>query len=108
LYYEFKAQFPEDDSATFLFDRYYSDKAFRHNLIESATNLFLAYTVKILVKTATENGKAGNVNNWVRSFACEAAFLKALRDEMASDFELENKYQEFCSKFKVISSHISH
>lgn len=108
LYYEFKAQFPEDDNAAFLFDRYYSDKSFRQNLIESATNLFLAYTVRILVKTATENGKAGNVNNWVRSFACEAAFLKALRDEMASDFELENKYQDFCSKFKVISPQTHH
>lgn len=101
LYYEFKAQFSADDTTLYRFDLYYSDKVFRQNLIENATNLFLSYTVKILVKTAAENGKTGNVNNWVRSAVCETAFLKALRDEMASDFELENKYAEFCSKFKA-------
>jgi len=101
LYYEFKAQFPDDEAKAYRFDQYYSDKAFRQSLIDSATNLFLTFTVKILVKTATENGKAGNVNNWVRSATCEPAFLKALRDEMASDLELETKYEEFCSKFKA-------
>lgn len=101
LYYEFKAQFVADEGKAYRFDKYYSDKTFRQNLIEAATNLFLAYTVKILVKTATDNGKSGNVNNWVRSASCETAFLKALRDEMASDFELETKYQEFCDKYKA-------
>ena len=101
LYYEFKAQFSADDNTLYRFDLYYSDKVFKQNLIDNATNLFLSYTVKILVKTAAENGKTGNVNNWVRSAVCEAAFLKALRDEMASDFELESKYIDFCRRFKV-------
>lgn len=101
LYYEFKAQFSGDESKLYCYDKYYSDKKFRQSLIESASNLFLAYTVKILVKTATDNGKSGNVNNWVRSAACEAAFLKALRDEMASDFDLETKYTGFCDNFKA-------
>lgn len=101
LYYEFKVTFPEPDYVAFRFDKYYSDKAFRQDLIQSASNLFLAFAVRILVKTATDNGKAGNVNNWVRSSACEGAFLKVLRDEMVVDFDLEQKYKDFCSKFKA-------
>lgn len=101
LYYEFKAQFPQGDNSVFRFDLYYSDKTFRKRLIKSAAELFLAYTVKILVKTATDNGKSGNVNNWIRSVGCETAFLTALRDEMASDMELENKYRAFCKEFKA-------
>ena len=100
LYYEFKAQFPTDARKIYDYERYYTDKDFRQDLIKNCTNLFLAYTVKILVKTATENGKAANVNNWVRSAACEPAFFKALRDDMASDFELEQKYFAFCENFK--------
>jgi len=101
LYYEFKVQFPEPAQIAFRFDRYYSDKSFRQELVQSAANLFLSLAVSILVKTATENGKSGNVNNWIRSSACETAFLKALRDEMVSDFELEQKYKDFCAKFKA-------
>ncbi len=100
LYYEFKAQFPFSNSKTYKYDDYYSDKSFKQELIESAVNLFLTNTVKILVKTATDNGKSGNVNNWVRSAACETAFFKALRDEIATELNLEDRYEEFCSKFK--------
>lgn len=100
LYYEFKETFA-DDGKTFRFDKYYSDKSFRQALINDATNLFLAYTVKILVKTAIANGKSGNVNNWVRSSVCETSFFSALREEMASDFDLENKYKNFCDMYKA-------
>ncbi|MBP3371132.1 MAG: AIPR family protein, partial [Clostridia bacterium] len=101
LYYEFKIQFPEAENVIYRFDKYYSDKTFRTELVQSASNLFLALTAKILVNTATENGKAGNVNNWVRSAACESAFMKVLRDTFVSDCDLDTKYREFCEKFKA-------
>lgn len=101
LYYEFKAQFSIDPSKTYNYDRYYSDKSYRDEMIRIATDLFLAYTVKILVKTASENEKSGNVNNWIRSAPCEQAFFNSLRGEMAADYELEQKYMDFCEKFKV-------
>ena len=100
LYYEFKAQFPISNK-TYRFDQYYSDKTFRQSLIRDATNIFLNYTVKILVKTAIENGKSANVNNWVRSAQCEPVFLKSLRDELASDFDIEKKYKEFCDNYQA-------
>lgn len=100
LYYEFKATF-SDEGKAYRFDKYYSDKTFRHDLIQDAANLFLSYTVRILVKTANANGKSGNVNNWIRSAACESAFLDALREEMALDFDLEVKYNDFCQKYKA-------
>ena len=49
----------------------------------------MAKTVKIIVKTAAEANKSGNINNWVRGASCEEKFFSALRDELASDFEYE-------------------
>ena len=100
LYYEFKAQFPTENKS-FKFDEYYSDKSFRKGLIEDATNIFLNYTVKILIKTATDNGRSGNVNNWIRSAQCETEFLRLLRDELTNDYETEQKYRDFCDKYKA-------
>ncbi len=99
LYYEFKAQFEKEPGKYYKSDMYYSDKKFKEEMISAAATLFLAYTVKILVKTASDNGKAANVNNWVRSANCENAFFTALREEMAADVDLEEKYDTFCSKY---------
>jgi len=102
LYYEFKAQFDaKSDKRLFNYDRYYSDKEFKKKLIEASANLFLTLTVKVLVKTASEANKAANVNNWVRSPSCEGKFFEALREEMASNLELEEKYRDFLIEFKV-------
>lgn len=101
LYYEFKSQFPEQEHRMFRFDEYYSDKEFREKMIRSASDLFLVPTVKILVKTATDNNKASNVNNWIRNSACEKSFLRELRNGLACNFESEEKYKDFCSQFKA-------
>ena len=102
LYYEFKASFDEtDDHRTFNFEKYYSDKQYKKKMVESTANLFLSLTVKVLVKTATEANKAANVNNWVRSSACEPKFFDSLRDEIASNLDLEEKYQNFLNEFKI-------
>ena len=102
LYYEFKASFDsQGDKRVFNFDKYYADKEFRKRMIEATSNLFLALTVKVLVKTANESNKAANVNNWVRSQLCEAKFFDALREEMASDFDLEQKYENYVTEFKI-------
>ena len=103
LYYEFKVQFGDpNDIRMFNYDRYYSDKEFKKNLIDSVTNLFLTLTVKVLVKTATEANRTGNVNNWVRGQMCETKFFEALREELASDFDLEQKFNNFLDKYKTV------
>lgn len=102
LYYEFKAQFDATGSVTvFNYEKYYADKEFRKNMCESAANLFLSLTIKILSKTANEANRAGNVNNWIRGQACEPKFFEALREEITSNFELEDKYKKFVSDFKL-------
>ena len=102
LYYEYKAQFSAvDGNKAFMIDKYYSDKNFREELVESASNLFLSNTISILVKTASDNQKAGNVNNWIRSASCETAFLNSLREAIVSDFYIEKRYKEFCKAFKA-------
>lgn len=102
LYYEFKASFDDqNDARIYNYDKYYQDKEFKKKIIEATATLFLALTVKVLVKTANEANKAANVNNWVRSQACEAKFFEALREEMASDFDLEQKYQSYINDFKI-------
>lgn len=102
LYYEFKASFDNNnDNRVFNFEKYYSDKHFKKKMIETTANLFLSLTVKILVKTASEANKAANVNNWVRSSACEPKFFDSLRDEIASNLELEEKYNDFLNEFKI-------
>ncbi len=102
LYYEFKAQFDDsNDTRVYNIDKYYSDKQFRNDLIESAANLFLALTVKILVKTASDANKAANVSNWIRSSNCEAKFFEALREELTVELELEQKYERFVQKYKI-------
>lgn len=102
LYYEFKANFDaSNDTRTYNFDKYYQDKQFKSELIESVANLFLALSVKLLVKTATDANKAANVSNWIRNSNCESKFLEALREELASDLELEQKYADFINKYKI-------
>ena len=102
LYYEFKATFDApDDNRIFNYEMYYSDKNFKKKMIDAVANLFLALTVKILVKTASDANKAANVNNWVRASACEQKFFDALRYEIASNLELEDKYNEFLDAFKI-------
>lgn len=101
LYYEFKAQFDSpSDIRYYDYDKFYSDKDYKQRLIESFANLFLTLTVKIIVKTAAEANKSGNINNWVRGASCEEKFFSALRDELASDFEYEQKYQNYLNEFK--------
>lgn len=101
LYYELKLSYKQDESKDYNFDKYYSsDKKFKENLISDAANLFLINTIKILVNTAIQNGKSGNINNWIRSSHCEGAFISALRDMVASDFELESKYNDFCNEYR--------
>ena len=101
LYYEFKETMQADVGKIYNYDQIYSDKELRKQLVKEAADLFLVYTVDILVSTATDAGKSGNVNNWVRSAGCESAFFTKLRNRMASDIQLETKYTAYCDKYKI-------
>ena len=101
LYYEFKAQFDKkDDKRIFDYDKYYADKVFKQKLINDAANLFLQLTVKILVSTASKANKTANMNNWLRGTMCENKFFEELREQIASELELQEKYETFLSNYK--------
>ena len=59
-------------------------------------------TVEILNRNARENGKSANMNNWVRSAACQKAFLDTIRSDIGYDMSLQTKYEEFIMKYKVV------
>lgn len=101
LYYEFKAQFDSSTLKRFDYDKYYQDKKFKEDLVKSAANLFLTLTVRLLRKTAQEANKDANMNNWVRGSSCQKAFLAALSDELATNLELSDKYDEFVATYKI-------
>ena len=105
LYAEFKEQYNYKNDALFDYDRYYSDSEFRNKMIKDASGLFLTQTVSVLVKTATDAAKTANMNNWVRSQGCEPKFYDALRNEMASNMDLEDQYHRFVDDYKTAVLH---
>lgn len=84
------------------FERYYQDKAYRESFVADFANFFLMKTVEILNKNAKEHGKASNMNNWVRSAACQNAFLDTIRSDIGYDMSLQTKYEELIMKYKVV------
>ena len=70
-------------------------------MIAATSALFLKGTIVLLAKTARDNHKQGNMNNWARSATCQTAFLEALRDEVSTDFELEENFRAFKKKFAI-------
>lgn len=101
LYYEFKEQFDEDTTKRYDFDKFYQDKSYKEELIKEAANLFLTLTIRLLRKTAQEANKDANMNNWVRGASCQGAFMAALSDQLATDLELNEKYDDFVNKYKI-------
>lgn len=100
LYYEFKAQFPHKH-IRFDYDKFYSDKKFKKELVKDASNLFLTLTIRLLKSTAQEAGKGGNINNWVRGRACQEKFFQALGEELSTNMELEEKYDDFIERYTI-------
>lgn len=84
------------------FDKYYQDKQYKESLITDSANLFLMKTIEIINKNAKENGKATNMNNWIRGAQCERKFLETLRYDIGYDVSLQKRFEEFINKYKVV------
>lgn len=98
LYYEFRSQFRNDEPIRYDYDKIYSDKKFKDDVVMDVIGLFLQKTSQVLVNTAIKNGKAGNVNNWIRGAACQKAFSDELKSIIAMDLEIEEQYKKYCAK----------
>lgn len=102
-YYEFSAQYGNPWVAMrYDFEKFYQDKMYRKELVENIADFFLVKTVQFLLSTAKENGKSGNINNWVRSAMCQTKYLDALRSAIGFDMNLSSQYEELMKKYKVV------
>ena len=100
-YYEFKAEFDSQTTKKLIdYDKYYNDNKFRLGLINQFADLILMETIKLLNQTAREAKKAGNINNWVRSAACQTKFFEALRNDLIYTPDLRTKYLSFVEQYK--------
>jgi hypothetical protein len=100
LYYYFKKQFDKRfkaENKKFQFDRFYQKgDSYQKDLIKEFSNLFNMLTIKIIKKLAEDNPTA-----FVRARASENLFLKELKEVIADDLSLKDKYQNFIKSFKV-------
>lgn len=102
-YYEFNAQYGAPWNAKrYDFEKFYQDKSYRKEVVESVADFFLVRTVQFLISTAKENGKAGNINNWVRSATCQTKYLEALRSAIGYDMSLSSQYEDLMTKYKIV------
>ena len=101
-YYEFMAQFGSLwKDKRYDFDKFYSDKAYRSQLVKEMANFFLVKTVQFLLNTAKDNGKS-NINNWVGSATCEKKYLEALRNNIGFDMNVANEYSDLMTAYKTV------
>ena len=102
-YYEFNAQYGAPfSSSRFDFEKFYQDKNYRKELVADFADFFLVRTVQVLLGTAKENGKSGNINNWVRSAGCQTKYLEKLRSDIGFDMNLSTQYENLMKKYKVV------
>ena len=100
-YYLFQERFDVlTEHKTFDYERYYDDKAFKESLVNDYINLFLMNTIRVLNQNAREHNKAGNIANWVRSKACQDAFVGAMKEELTLNGYLKEYYLDFVAKYK--------
>lgn len=103
-YYEFNLEFGADfNGRRYDYDRYYSDKNYKKEMVGSFAEFLLSETVTILITTAEANNKQSNMNNWVRGKACEEAFKAELVKKIANEIKMERLYKEVMEKYKTVN-----
>ena len=100
LYYYFKKQFDKRfkaENKKFQFDSFYQKgDSYQKDLIKEFSNLFNTLTIKIIKKLAEDNPTA-----FVRARVSENLFIKELKEQIADDLSLKDKYQNFIKLFKI-------
>jgi hypothetical protein len=100
LYYYFKKQFDnrfKAENKYFQFDRFYQKgDNYQTDLIKNFSNLFNLLTIKIIKKLAEDNPAA-----FVRAKPSENLFIKELKELIADDLSLKEKYKNFIKSFKI-------
>jgi hypothetical protein len=100
LYYYFKKQFDKRfkaENKLFQLDRFYQKgDSYQKDLIKAFSNIFNMLTIKIIKKLAEDNPPA-----FVRARSSENLFIKELKELIADDLSLKEKYQDFIKSFKI-------
>lgn len=103
LYYEFLDQFGTAYAGKrYDFDKFYSDKEYRNEIVKECATLFLEKVINLLIDTAKAKSKANNLNNWVRSQTCQTEFQSKLQNDIAANLSWQDEYADFMDKYKKI------
>lgn len=101
LYYEFLDQFGTAYAGKrYDFDKFYSDKEYRNEIVKECATLFLEKVINLLIDTAKAKSKANNLNNWVRSQTCQTEFQSKLQNDIAANLSWQDEYADFMDKYK--------
>lgn len=101
-YYEFMDQYGiQWQQKRYDFDKFYNDKQYRAQMVKDMSDFFLVKTVQLLLDTAKRNDK-NNINNWVRSAACQSVYLEALIDDIGFNMALEDAYARLMNTYKTV------
>ncbi|HEY5524422.1 MAG TPA: AIPR family protein, partial [Clostridium sp.] len=99
LYYEFKSQYDsllKTQNKVFKYEKYYSDKNFKNDLIRKYSTMFLEMTLQII----RDNSGESNISNWVKTQKNEEIFLSKLKRELTLKTDYRYQYKEFVEMFK--------
>lgn len=100
LYFEFKRQFDaliDAQEKKYNFDLFYSrDKTYEQELIQEFASLFTTETNNIIF----EEGK-DDPPKFTRSFGSQKKFFDKLTQKISVNLELQNKYSQFITRFKI-------
>ena len=100
-YYKFNEEWGDSSIKNgYDYERYYSDKAYKKELIASAAELFLSKTtIKILVEISKELHDK-SIGNLLRSSALEESYQIKLSGIFSEELSLSEEYIQFIKKFK--------
>lgn len=86
-YYVYQTQFRGDAclDKRYDYDKFYENRNYRQEMVKRFSEFLLIKTISILVKTAEANGKAGNINNWIKISRCQDEFKRELINDIMGD-----------------------
>lgn len=98
-YYAFKQEFTSVDAdKLYLYDKFYSDKAFQTKLIEAFRDMFLSGTI-LIIKDLTIS--FANLNTWARDKKSTKSFNDKVDEKIQTDLSLESEYDDYVAKYKA-------
>ncbi len=92
MYYQYKNEFDIfEDSRVYNYEKFYSDKKHKEELIKEFSSLFLEQTIDIIKRVSQ---KTANLSTWIRVAKSEHLFLDEVKNRIDTDLTIEDKYKK--------------